>query len=263
MGSGAFGDVILAKHKNSGISYAIKIISKAKLARIYGSENQKHFQEQEILDEVTREQNENLLPLIETFEDDNVIMLVTKLMAGGDLSNLISRLDAFPMTEEQARVIILDVVSGLQSLHKRNIVHRDIKSINILMSDKTADATACIADLGSAIKLKSATDTTDLKIGTPGYIAPEVLLGKPYSFSCDIWSLGCVLYFLLTGSQPFWDSDSAIRHQRVCSEELNLEDDPSTAHLSRSCKDILACMLDKDENRRFNINQVLHHTWLH
>ncbi len=200
---------------------------------------------------------------MEHFEDENVIMLVTNLMVGGDLSCHIGRLEAFPLTEEQARIIFLDVASGIQSLHKRNIVHRDIKIINILMSDRTENATACIADLGSAIKLDSATDTTDFKIGTPGYIAPEILLGKRYSFSCDIWSLGCVLYFLLTGKQPFWDDDSTLRHQRVCYESLDLEDEPETAHLSRSCKDILACMLTKDETMRYNINQVVSHVWIH
>ncbi len=93
------------------------------------------------------------------------------------------------------------------------------------MSDKTPDATACLADLGSAIQLDSAQDTTDFRIGTPGYIAPEILMSKSYGTSVDIWSLGCVLYFLLTGRQPHWDDDSSLRNHKVCHEELDLETD--------------------------------------
>ena len=69
---------------------------------------------------------------------------------------------------------------------------------NILMSDFSDKAQVRIADLGSAIKLTSPTDTATAIIGTPGYVAPEILQGHPYSFACDIWSLGCLLHVLLT-----------------------------------------------------------------
>ena len=75
------------------------------------------------------------------------------------------------------------------------------------MSDRSPSATACIADLGCAAKIKSATDTLEWNIGTAGYTAPEILKEERYSLSCDIWSLGVILHLLLTKEFPFWDED--------------------------------------------------------
>ena len=91
----------------------------------------------------------------------------------------------------------MQLALGVQSLHKQLIVHRDMKINNILVSDYSEDATVRIGDFGSAFKLASPTDTSDFIIGTPGYMAPEMLLGQSYSFSCDIWGLGCILHTML------------------------------------------------------------------
>jgi serine/threonine protein kinase len=91
------------------------------------------------------------------------------------------------------------------------------------MSSYADDAQLRIADLGSAFKLKSPTDKTRFQIGTPGYIAPEILLGQPYSFSCDIWSIGALMFVLLSAQLPFWDNNRSKRKQRVCTEPLDLE----------------------------------------
>ncbi len=122
------------------------------------------------------------------------------------------------------------------------------------MSEFSQDAKARIADLGSAIKLQSPTDTTTFKIGTPGYTAPEIILGQPYSFSCDIWSLGCLLHVLLTASPPFWDDDRKQRDRKVCHETLDLEANVFTARLSASCKELLSSMLQKDARKRPQIS---------
>lgn len=93
------------------------------------------------------------------------------------------------------------------------------------MSSYADDAQLRIADLGSAFKLKSPTDKTRFQIGTPGYIAPEILLGQPYSFSCDIWSLGALMTVLVSAQLPFFENDRKLCKQRVCTEPLNLEKD--------------------------------------
>lgn len=119
-----------------------------------------------------------------------------------------------------------------------------------------------IADLGSAIKLKSATDTTSFQIGTPGYMAPEILRGKPYSFSVDIWSIGALMFVLLTAQLPFWDNNRRERRRRVCKEALDLEADPIASQLTPEAKDLLRGMLTKPVNQRLTIDQVLAHPWL-
>ena len=100
-----------------------------------------------------------------------------------------------------------------------------------------------LADLGSAVKLESADDTSSFQIGTPGYLAPEVLLGKPYSFSCDIWSIGALMSVLLSAKLPFWDDDRKDRKRRVCTEPLNLEANSFMSRLSDDAKDLITGML--------------------
>ena len=91
------------------------------------------------------------------------------------------------------------------------------------MSDFGEEAKVRIADLGSAYKLQSATDSSSFKIGTPGYVAPEILHGQTYSFGCDVWSLGCLLHVLLSATPPFWDEDRKERNRKVCTEPLDLQ----------------------------------------
>lgn len=106
-----------------------------------------------------------------------------------------------------------------------NIVHRDIKLANILMSDSSAQARATIADFGSAAKLTSANDTLVWRIGTEGYTAPEMIDGKPYSFGVDVWGLGCLMYTILVSTNPFWRKElsSKVYKMKVCHEPLKLD----------------------------------------
>lgn len=114
---------------------------------------------------------------------------------------------------------------------------------NILLSDLTADAKVRLADFGSAFKLSSSHDTTDFRVGTPGYIAPEVIKGQHYSYSCDLWSIGCLLHVLLAAVPPFWDNDRRLREHKVCYEQLDLGCFNYTSQLSVSCKELLGLLL--------------------
>lgn len=130
------------------------------------------------------------------------------------------------------------------------------------MNDFSIDAKAVIADLGSACKLASPNETIRFKIGTPGYIAPEILSGEQYSYPCDIWSLGCLLHVLLTATPPFWDDDSKERNRKVCYDSLNLADNQYACQLSDQCKEFLQFLLTKDQYQRPSITQVLNHAWI-
>jgi serine/threonine protein kinase len=198
----------------------------------------------------------NILEHVETFQDTENYFVVSKFMPAGDLLNYLMKQPVQPLQESQARRIIIQVAIGLQSLHERNILHRDIKIENILMSDFSEEAKVRIADLGSAIKLASPSDTTNFKIGTPGYVAPEVLQGLPYSFGCDVWSLGCLMHVLLTATPPFWNDDRKERTRKVCHEPLDLENNQYMAKLSDSCKELLILLLTKDPAYRPSISQV-------
>lgn len=196
-------------------------MNKALIERTF-AQNGQEFQELEILRECTRTLRLNILEHVETFQDAVNYYVVSKFMPAGDLLNYLMKQPVQPLQESHAQQIIIQVAIGIQSLHERNILHRDIKVENILMSDFSQEAKVRIADLGSAVKLASPADTTCFRFGTPGYVAPEVLLGQPYSFSCDVWSLGCLMHVLLTATPPFWSADGDERMRRVCSEPLDL-----------------------------------------
>lgn len=188
----------------------------------------------------------NILELVETFEDSQAYYVVTKYMATGDLFSYICQQKSQPLDEKHTKSIIRQLCVGVKALHDKNIIHRDIKIENILMSNFAKDSTLVLADLGSAVKLASADDTSRFQIGTPGYLAPEVLLGKAYGSSCDIWSIGALMTVLLSANIPFWDDDRKARKNRVCTEPLNLEKDRFMARLSESGKNLVSGMLIKD-----------------
>ena len=210
LGEGSFGVVILSQHKNSGAKVAVKVIQKGTIDKVY-KRNKQQFEELEISKEMAHSDCKNILDLIEVFEDDMAYYVVSKFMPAGDLYRYICRQPSQPLDEEHTKLIIKQVCQGVQALHKRNIIHRDIKIENILMNDNTRESNLKLADLGSATKLESADSTTTFQIGTPGYLAPEVLEGKPYSFSCDIWSIGALMTVLLSAKLPFFDEDRKVR----------------------------------------------------
>ena len=111
-----------------------------------------------------------------------------------------------------------------------------------------------IADLGSAVKLQSADDSTNFMIGTPGYLAPEVMTGKDYSFSADIWSIGALMHALLTAKLPFYSSNRKEMKRRACTEPLDLETEAMLRRLSEPAKDLLNGLLRKDPSERLTVD---------
>lgn len=154
--------------------------------------------------------------MLEYFEDAQYYYIVTKFMPAGDLLNYLMKQLSQPLPELHAVLILRQLCTGLKNLHDRLIVHRDIKIENVLMKSFRADAQAVISDLGCSIKLKSPTEQLTFRIGTPGYIAPEIILGRSYSFPADIWSLGCLFHVLVTATPPFWEDDRNKRNELVC-----------------------------------------------
>ena len=98
--------------------------------------------------------------------------------------------------------MIHQIMLALNHMHAKKILHRDLKLENIMMTDDTDQAKPKIIDFGLA-RIIAPTQRSDEPFGTLGYVAPEVLKKEPYNFSCDVWSIGCIAYALLSGSLPF------------------------------------------------------------
>lgn len=204
----------------------------------------------------------NTLYLVESFEDEAYFYSVTKYMAQGDLlRHLVKTCVDGPMLESKVRRIIHQLVKAVAGFHSRGILHRDIKLDNILINGEGERIQVYLADLGSAIKFESPTDKTSFMIGTPGYMAPEMMRFKPFGLPYDIWSLGAVMYCLLSRSLPFWHQDQKERKRRVCKEPLDLEKSKCLSKISDDAKNLLHGMLTKNPDKRLTIDQVAAHPW--
>ena len=124
-------------------------------------------------------------------------------------------------------------------MHELNITHRDIKLENILVSDLSLNAYACLADFGISHKFQSPDETILFKIGTAGYIPPETIKNQPSGLGRDIWSLGVLLYIFLIARVPFHDKDRKLADLKICHQELDLASDPLASGLSDEAKDLL------------------------
>ena len=144
----------MAQHKNSKSRVAIKILNKKQIESEYDNPTEP-FQEITLLHALARAKCPHVLELIDYDDDQNFHYLVTRVYAGGNLSSYFKEQIYFFQDEVRAKQIVHDIAVGLSTLHKRNIVHRDIKMENILMSGKGPNASACIADFGLTHKLKS------------------------------------------------------------------------------------------------------------
>lgn len=127
-------------------------------------------------------------------------------MAGNDLFDYLQK-RKFKISEARAKQIAYQIASAISYLHSYGIVHRDLKLENVMMSDNTEESVPKIVDFGLS-KIIGPSETAVEPFGTLGYVAPEVLKKEPYSFSCDLWSLGCIIYALISGSLPFDHEDN-------------------------------------------------------
>ncbi len=199
LGKGKFGLVRLAIHKQTGANVAIKIVKKAKLT---AEELDLAKREVEILKLC---QHPSIIRLLDTFENPDYIYIVMERLQGGDLYEYLNKRD-FKVSETRARTIVHSMATALYYLHSYGIVHRDIKLDNVLMVDETDESELKLVDFGLS-KMIGPNELCKEPFGTFGYAAPEVLQGKSYDKSVDIWSLGVVLYILLVGHAPFEEEE--------------------------------------------------------
>eukprot|EP00831_Metopus_contortus_P016182 TRINITY_DN16751_c0_g1_i2.p1 TRINITY_DN16751_c0_g1~~TRINITY_DN16751_c0_g1_i2.p1 ORF type:complete len:192 (-),score=33.12 TRINITY_DN16751_c0_g1_i2:238-813(-) len=145
----------------------------------------------------------NIIRLHDTFETTENILIVMDLLKGRDLYEYLDRRQ-FKISESRACNLVHYIATALYYLHSYGIVHRDIKLDNILMVDDSDECLPKLVDFGLS-KMIGPNETCCEPFGTIGFVAPEVLLGKPYNKSVDIWGLGVVSYLLLVGKTPFED----------------------------------------------------------
>lgn len=138
-------------------------------------------------------------------------------------------------------------------------MHRDLKLENVMMTDTSEKSIPKLVDFGLA-KMIGPNEKADEPFGTLGYVAPEILEKKPYSFQCDLWSLGCIVYALLCSSLPF-DHDSQKETIRMTCEDKVVFDSPQWKNYSRESMDFIYKLLIKNPDERITLDQALKHPW--
>lgn len=194
LGVGAFGTVRCGKDTITGEEVAIKIILKKSLKG----------KEQMVIDELRMLQelhHPHIVGFRDWFESKDKFYIVTQLATGGEMFDRIIQQGKF--TEHDASLVIVQILEALEYLHDQDIVHRDIKPENVLYLTPDDDSEIVLADFGIAKKLHSPDEKLTHAAGSPGYAAPEVIMGLGHGKPCDIWSLGVVAYTVLCGYSPF------------------------------------------------------------
>ena len=147
-------------------------------------------------------QHPNVVSMTDLFETETDVYIVMEYMTGGELYDKIVKQKVF--SEKEASAVICQIASVLKYLHSNNIVHRDLKPSNILYCDESADPIGLrVSDFGFAKLLRHDNGMLMTPCFTANFVAPEVLKSQGYDKSCDIWSLGVILYVMLVGSLPF------------------------------------------------------------
>lgn len=203
-------------------------------------------------------QNTNIIKLVDLFESSEQYNIVLEYMAGKDLFDYIAKRD-YVLPEERAKMIMFQIFQGVHYLHSFGIVHRDLKLENIMMTDMKDTACPKIVDFGLS-KIIGPNETANEPFGTLGYVAPEVLKKQSYTFSCDIWSLGCILYALLSGSLPF-DHNDQKELMRMTMEDTLKFDLPVWDKVTANCKCLIMNLLKKNSTQRIKLGEAMKHQW--
>eukprot|EP01069_Polyplicarium_translucidae_P011040 Polyplicarium_translucidae@DN3451_c0_g1_i1.p1 len=254
LGSGAYGEVLLCRDKQTGAERAVKIIKKSTVATANSSTASSLLEEVAVVKQLD---HPNIMKLYEFFEDKRNFYLVMEVYKGGELFDEIINRQKF--SETDAAVIMRQVLSGVTYLHRHQIVHRDLKPENLLLENKSRDALIKIVDFGLSSYFDPSKKMKD-RLGTAYYIAPEVLR-KKYDEKCDVWSCGVILYILLCGYPPFGGQTDQEILRRVEKGKYAF-DPPEWTKVSDEVKDIIRQMLVYDPSKRITAEDALQHPWL-
>ena len=253
LGKGSFGSVYKVMHIKSGLIRAMKVIKKESVK--FQDDDKKFLKEIEILIQL---EHPNIIKIFEYFTDDINYYLITEYISGGELYEGLIKIKNF--NEFKCEYILNQILSAIYYLHSNNIVHRDVKPENILISKSTNDLLSIkLIDFGSCNYIKKNENFT-LKVGSPYYIAPEVLK-HDYNSKCDIWSIGVILYILLVGYPPFKAKNKTELFNMIKRGNYSMEG-TDWNRVSSGAKDLLKHMLEYDYNKRYSAEECLNHPWI-
>ncbi|KAB2056989.1 Serine/threonine-protein kinase CBK1 [Gossypium arboreum] len=293
IGKGAFGEVRVCREQTTGQVYAMKKLKKSEMLRRGQVEHVKA--ERNLLAEVD---SNCIVKLYCSFQDEDYLYLIMEYLPGGDMMTLLMRKDI--LTEDEARFYVAETVLAIESIHKHNYIHRDIKPDNLLLDRhghlRLSDFGLCKPldcstiqendfivggnsnESGESDERPAALKRTQQEqlehwqknrrtlaystVGTPDYIAPEVLLKKGYAMECDWWSLGAIMFEMLIGYPPFYSDDPMSTCRKIVNWKTHLKF-PEEAKLSAEATDLISKLLCDVSHRLGSkgAGEIKEHPW--
>ncbi|KAI8931293.1 hypothetical protein NX059_011637 [Plenodomus lindquistii] len=237
VGKGSFGKVMQVQKKDTHRIYACKTIRKAHI--ISRSEVAHTLAERSVLAQIN---NPFIVPLKFSFQSPEKLYLVLAFVNGGELFHHLQKEQRFDIN--RARFYAAELLCALECLHGFNVIYRDLKPENILL-DYTGHIALC--DFGLCKLDMKDEDRTNTFCGTPEYLAPELLTGAGYTKSVDWWTLGVLLYEMLTGLPPFYDENTNDMYRKILTEPLHF---PGPEIVPPAARDLLTRLLDRNAEKR-------------
>lgn len=238
IGKGSFGKVMQVIKKDTKQIYALKTLRKQHI--ISRMEVTHTLAERTVLAKIN---NPFIVPLKFSFQSPEKLYLVLSFINGGELFWHLQREGKFSM--DRSRFYIAELLTALESLHELNVIYRDLKPENILL-DYQGHIALC--DFGLCKLNMANDDKTNTFCGTPEYLAPELLLNQGYTRVVDWWTLGTLLYEMLSGLPPFYDDDVPTMYRKILQNPLKF---PSFLE-NTDAQDLLVQLLEKNPDKRLN-----------
>ncbi|CAD8076539.1 unnamed protein product [Paramecium primaurelia] len=251
LGCSVYGEVIKGIHQQTGKMWAMKKIKKSQTSK---EEQEKLMNEIQILQKFD---HYNIIKIFDFFQDDKFLYIFAELCDGGDLFEKIRQEGS--LSEKKAAEIMKQILSAVNYCHQQNIVLRDIKPEKILYQSEKENSLLKFFDFGNSTEFH-VNQKLNQKIGTPYYIAPEVL-NKNYDQKCDIWSCGVILYILLYGYPPFDGKSEDKIIERVKKGTYSFESN-GLEDISKEAKGCIMKLLSYDPTKRYCAEQALQDPWI-
>jgi len=246
IGEGTFGKVKLGTHLPTGEKVAIKILEKDKITDV--SDVERVAREIHILKLI---RHPNIIQLYEIIETPKQLYLAMEYCNGGELFEYIVANNR--IKEKEACRFFQQIISGVEYIHKLNVVHRDLKPENLLLD---YNMNIKIVDFGLSNTYKDG-QTLKTACGSPCYAAPEMIAGKRYNgLQVDIWSCGVILFAMLCGYLPFEDANTSNLYKKILSGDFQIP-----RFVSNEARDILKGILNTDPHKRFTVQDIRNHAW--